>query len=234
MAVFGDAYGDEDADRRMKIMKNYILECKEAKRRARNLNQSDKEKKKRLRDNTFLFILNNTKRLISDLEAEMLVEVKSLEEKVLIERSRDLAHLGMRIKNVETKITELLSHSSLDKENEFETGNIKLRYENLVNAKIDYISQVKEETREKELDKEDLFKEVKLNIRIPKFKGYGSPIDIYSFQSKFENMFTRSTPRRMMPDFLKNNFLEESPLYLPIDDIEEIWLRLKKAFGDDE
>ena len=38
----------------------------------------------------------------------------------------------------------------------------------------------------------------------------------------------------MMPDFLKNNLLEGSALSLvhSVNDIDEIWARLKAAYGD--
>ena len=67
-----------------------------------------------------------------------------------------------------------------------------------------------------------------------KFKGYSSSVDIYTFQSEFEKLYSRSTPKRMLPDLLKNNFLDDTALSLvkSVGKIEEIWIRLKGAFGD--
>ena len=93
---------------------------------------------------------------------------------------------------------------------------------------------IKKRVDELELDKEDVFKASNLNIKLERFKGYSSPVDIYTFKSEFEKIYLRSTPRRMLPELLKNNFLGDSALSMvkSIDDIDEVWRRLKEAFGD--
>ena len=53
-----------------------------------------------------------------------------------------------------------------------------------------------------------------LNIKLQKFKDYDSSADIYTFKTEFENVYSRSTPRRLLPDVLKNNFLEDPDLSL--------------------
>ena len=47
-------------------------------------------------------------------------------------------------------------------------------------------------------------------------------------------MHDRTVPKRYMPDVLKNNYIDSSALSLVknIDDIDEIWDRLKAAYGD--
>ena len=47
-------------------------------------------------------------------------------------------------------------------------------------------------------------------------------------------MYERTTPKCMMPDLLKNNLLEGSALSLvkSMTSIEDIWKRLKGAYGD--
>ena len=53
-----------------------------------------------------------------------------------------------------------------------------------------------------------------LNIKLPKFKGYDSQIDIYTFQLEFEKIYLRSTPKRMLADVLKKNHLNDPALSL--------------------
>ena len=98
----------------------------------------------------------------------------------------------------------------------------------------EYFSQVKNEVNARELQKKQMFDEKNLNIKLQKFKGYASIMDIYSFQSEFEKLYVRTTPNKLLPELLINNFLEDSALTMVkyLDDIEEIWKRLKKAFGD--
>ena len=47
-------------------------------------------------------------------------------------------------------------------------------------------------------------------------------------------IYKRTTPKRMMPDILKDNVLKGSALCLvkQVRDIDEIWIRLKSAYGD--
>ena len=85
------------------------------------------------------------------------------------------------------------------------------RYKDLLPNKEKYIKDLHEEYENKEIDKEKLFKEATLNIKLGKFTGYGSKKDIYTFQDEFEKkMYKRSTPAKYLPDLLQNNFLEGS------------------------
>ena len=76
--------------------------------------------------------------------------------------------------------------------------------------------------------------ESNLKIQLKKFGGYDSAFDIFTFQDKFEKFHLRTTPKHLLPDLLKINYLESTALSLVKDsnDIDEIWKRLKKSFGD--
>ena len=73
-----------------------------------------------------------------------------------------------------------------------------------------------------------------MKIQLSKFHGYDSKLDIYTFQSQFSKIHDRTVPKRYMSDVQKNNFLDGPALLLVknIDDIDEIWIRLKSAYGD--
>ena len=59
-------------------------------------------------------------------------------------------------------------------------------------------------------------------------------MDIYTFQTEFEKLYLRLTPKKRLPDVIKYSHLEDPALALvkSQDDIDEIWTRLKKAYGD--
>ena len=59
-------------------------------------------------------------------------------------------------------------------------------------------------------------------------------MDIYTFQLEFEKLYLRVTPKRLLPDLLKNNCSAQPALSMvkSKDDIESIWGRLKKSYGD--
>ena len=86
----------------------------------------------------------------------------------------------------------------------------------------------------RELHKLETFKESCLNIKLPKFKGCDSAMDIFTLQSMLEKLHEKRTPRTMLPGLLINNYLEDTALSLvkSVKDISEIWDRLNLAYGD--
>ena len=106
-------------------------------------------------------------------------------------------------------------------------------YRKINKFKESYSHCIDNEMRKREI-KQELFNEVKLRINLPRFSGYESKIDIYTFQSEFLKGYKRTTPTRMMPDILKNNLLEGPALSLvhSVNDIDKIWARLKAAYRD--
>ena len=88
-----------------------------------------------------------------------------------------------------------------------------------------YVKCLENEIKSKEISKEQKFQSSKLNIKLNKFKGYDSVIDIYSFQSDFEKLHLKSTPSALLTDLFKNNYLDGPALTLVKgkDDITEIF-----------
>ena len=84
------------------------------------------------------------------------------------------------------------------------------------------------------MSKQKTFQISSLNIKLSKFSGYDSNIDVYTFQREFEKLHLKNTPKNMLSDLLKYNYLKEPALSLvkSLESIDQIWLRLKKAYGD--
>ena len=97
-----------------------------------------------------------------------------------------------------------------------------------------YSDKLYKEISKRELEKQSKFNSLSLNIKLSKFRGYNSHVDIFTFQRDFEKLYLKSTPKSMLSDLLKNNFLEDPALSLvtSVNDIAEIWIRLKQAYGD--
>ena len=115
-----------------------------------------------------------------------------------------------------------------------EVDEIMPNYSNISLLKEEYFKDINNEVKNREITKQKLFNESKLRINLPKFSGYESKLDIYWFQSEFLKIYERTTPKRMMPDLLKNNSLEGSVLSLvkSMTDIEDIWKMSKGAYSD--
>ena len=67
-------------------------------------------------------------------------------------------------------------------------------------------------------------------------RNIGKESDIYTFQSEFEKCHLKNVSKKLLPDYLKNNYLEGAALSLvkSIDNVDGIWSRLKEAYGDTE
>ena len=58
-------------------------------------------------------------------------------------------------------------------------------------------------------------------------------MEIFTFQSTFEKLYEKRTPRTMLPDLLINKYLEDPALSLvkSVKGISEIWDRPKLGYG---
>ena len=108
------------------------------------------------------------------------------------------------------------------------------RYQRLSQIQARYTKQLNFLMEEREIEKRESFQSSLLNIKLKKFSGYDAPIDLYSFKTDFEKSYIKMTPSELLPDLLKNNFLDGKALTLVknVDNIEEIWRRLKESYGD--
>ena len=135
-----------------------------------------------------------------------------------------------KLENVTKKLKEILDITPMNnRDNQLMVDDITCEYDKVLEYKDEYACFIKKEVEERELTKQEMFKEAKLNIKLPKFTGYDSILDVYTFQSEFEKLYKRTTPIRMLADLLKNNYLEGAALSLVKneDNIDEIWSRLK-------
>ena len=113
-------------------------------------------------------------------------------------------------------------------------SRITKNYDQLCSSKETYINFINNEEKIRVLAKKELFNEGRLKINLSKFSGYKSELDLYTFQSEFMKLNARSTPKGLLADELMNNFLEGKALALvsSLDKVDDIWERLKSAYGD--
>ena len=73
-----------------------------------------------------------------------------------------------------------------------------------------------------------------LGLRIPKFKGYDSKLDIYTFQADFEKLIEPILQHKLWVDYLKRNCLAGMALMIvgKIENIDDVWKRLMESFGN--
>ena len=111
-------------------------------------------------------------------------------------------------------VKEILESATVCPMKEREIQQIITRYEELTALKGDYMARLKNEISETEIDKHPLFKEKILNIKLAKFSGLNLSCDYYTFKYEFEKLNLRTTPKTMLPEPLRNNYLEDPALSL--------------------
>lgn len=97
---------------------------------------------------------------------------------------------------------------------EAKVEEITWRYHEVCDLKHKYVIRLQDEVEKKEEAKQQHFQSSKLNIKLQKFKGYESSVDLYTFKSDFEKLHQKTTPSALLLDLLKNNFLEGPALTL--------------------
>lgn len=186
------------------------------------------------RENATNFLLEEVSRHIMELESIFKRSTRDVTDEEISRWNVDLTDHLKVFGYVAEKYQKLLQFQTSNGEILLAVEGIGKRYENLVSSKQTFVPLLKSEVSRRELDKKDLIKEANLNIKLAKFSGYDSQLDIYSFQLEFEKLHLRTVTRRVLPDLLINNYLSEPAVLLvkSLDDIDEIWRVLKATYGD--
>ena len=232
-------YADKYADQcrtKLDAIKDYIMNLKQARRTLRAGEDTKAQDVSRVQKAKFQFLGNEI-----DAAVNKLTDLFSLGHEVwkaetdekISKRRSEITEQVKEVTAISTTIKELVE-AATDEESFDEVRDKKKNYEALLTLKDEYNSRLQKEVKDRQIDEKKAFNKSKLNIKLPKFKGYDSSQDIYTFQSNFEKIHLKDTPRHLLPDLLKNNFLENPALLMvkDIDDINEIWARLKDAYGD--
>ena len=222
-------------DAMIKMMKDYILGVKDVCKKMKSKVKTDTNDKKAREAESFKFLHDEINRSISDIEGKLDVNCNELQDSEITELKEDIPSITSSLVTISKRFPELLllkMHE--DSYTDVSLDDLKQSYDDIMRLKSKVVLELKAEVRERELKKQEKFKEGKLNIKLAKFKGYSSTTDIYTFRGDFEKLHLRSTPKDMLPDLLKNNYLDESALCMvkSVTDINEIWKRLVAAYGD--
>ena len=100
--------------------------------------------------------------------------------------------------------------------------------------KDEYKTSLLAQVKIRELEKQKSFSASSIHIKLEKFKGFSSELDVYSFKAEFEKLHLKDTPTSKLADLLKHNYLANPAVGLveTLEDIGEIWRRLQQAYGD--
>ena len=169
-----------------------------------------------------------------NLEKRCSGSINSWSDSQVFEKRNDIKMIDTEFNETLNNITELVKGTPLEYEEEF--GILKTAYKIRNTMRIkkdDYQAELEKEMYDRDLSSEKLQNALLLKIELPKFRGYDSKMDIYTFQNEFDKLISPNIQRKLLPDHLKKNYLEGPVLLLveEIIDIERIWDKLKESFG---
>ena len=230
--VFCKEMFEETCNEVLVSIKNYIVYAKDLKRKIKNKYTKKEQLVKISKCN---FLINEVSMLCNHLRKEFDERNCNALDDEISRRNANLPDAQKQMDSASKLIQELLSLNILGHEDsDADIKDVTDKYNELCKTKEIYFQFVKKQVEIRELTKQDLFKEGKLKINLAKFYGYDSKLDYYTFKQDFEKLCKRTTPKQLLPDVLKNNYLDGPALALvhSLTDIDEIWDRLRSAYGD--
>ena len=104
----------------------------------------------------------------------------------------------------------------------------------IVSKREDFRDKLNSLVRERDITAEKLKQASELVVHIPKFTGYDSEMDFFTFKSEFLKHVEPRVRKQHLADYLKRNYLGGDALKLveKETDHEKMWTRLKESYGN--
>ena len=163
------------------------------------------------------------------------VQVADLTDEQLLELQKGLRDMHSKCDALSEKITQLHSQMPMSFKDRASIVKTQSGKEKECRDSLGaYKEMLEDEVASRNVSKERLSSIDSLNISMGKFSGFGSAMDIYTFQTEFGKLVVPNVTAKRLPDYLKYNHLDGAALTLVkgLDTMSEIWKRLKEAYGD--
>ena len=104
----------------------------------------------------------------------------------------------------------------------------------LANSREKFISGLQNVLIERDISDSKMKNASALKIELPKFCGYESKMDFYTFKTQFRKLIEPTVQKKYWTDYLKRNYLSGLALTLveKESEYEKIWTRLSDSFGN--
>ena len=222
---------------KMTSIKDYIRSLKEQRKGLRNNEEFKTRKESEMKEVKFKFLTEETCDAITRL-----VEIFSIDENDwaskgdddVRKRKNEISKQVEERHSFPKRIQETMDTSAGIDDSSRALEELQTKYAKLLSIKDLYAIRLQKEVTSRELDdRQKSYDTTKINIQLPKFGGYKSIMDFYTFKSNFERIH-KKTPKSALRDLLVHNFLENPALILVKDvkEIDDIWTRLQDAYGD--
>ena len=166
------------------------------------------------------------------LEEKYDVDLKSLTDYQILDISQNKS-LDGEFNGILERVTELASLVSDGADNNLLDVASKKRDAVAKKRKI-FCEKLKKIVSERDITPEKLRDAASFKIELPKFTGYDSTMDFFTFKSQFQKLIEPTMQKKYWADFLKRNYLG-GLAYTMVEhetDYQKIWDRLKESFGN--
>ena len=170
-------------------IKEYIKTAKDYKSKLMLSQKKQVTEETIIKERSTAFVIEDIHQNLMEIEKFINQDLKEMDDQHLVQVKKDAHHISDRLERISQKFEKILLSPITDGEALHLVKNIGDRYGKLNSLKMSFIALVNEEYVRRELDKDQSNKHI--NIKLEKFCGYESSIDIYTFRSNFENFISR-------------------------------------------
>ena len=231
----------EEMERLIKEEKVERLRNEEEWKQKEKLEKEEKEKlrkeEKLAKEKMCTCLLNENDVIQNSIDSISVESLSDLNDEQIMIREKSLSSIDIEIHRFGDNVSKVIEQMPRNIDNYEDIINKYVSTHKVLLVSSDkYKRALSSEISDRKLSAEKMKSLPSLKIELQVFRGYESEIDIYTFQTEFEKLFESSVQRKFLPDYLKSNYLKGSALALVknMDNLEEIWTRLKEAFGNTE
>ena len=167
-------------------IKAYIKELKYKKHSINDVKISTERNEIHAKQKSLKFLIGKTNRSIHELGKEFNKNISSANDEEIKYIKNNLNKQISKVDNISKNLKELIENASEDKE--IVIDELSKSYKDFICDKELHTFSIEREVESRELHKLETSKALCLNIKLPKFKGYDSALEIFTFQSTFEKL----------------------------------------------
>ena len=183
----------------------------------------------------FLGMFENIQERAKYFRSQCLISLKDFSDGQILEKSKTIKILEDDYNKITDWVTELFKMIPPDYQYTEQTLLEAKKVKNDVfELKRQYFETLSFEIKSRNLGGDKIKNPSVLKLEVPKFEGYSSSLDFYTFKSEFEKLISPQIQTKFLPDYLKSNYLKGQAYEITkeIHHIDLIWERLKCSFGN--
>ena len=179
---------ERDKERQLSLMKDYIKKGNNLKKYAAAKKSEADIKVNISKARSEMFLVQEVKTSISYLQEIFKVDISNINDDEIKSRKDDMSKNLQQLDILSKKMQNLLECANSVIEDQIE--DIVGSYNHIKKLKDVYQQTIKDEVAKQEISKLELFNESKLKIKLSKFSGYNSKLDVLTPSRMNSSRFT--------------------------------------------